>query len=155
MKALQRKRNAFLRSQPLTVIRLQCLLVMGQQIESLQRELLDIAALKTEIRWREHGEKSAGYLKRVHQVRTVEQSINCLQDTTPGSTVSSRTQLMEVSQVFYQELYSVDPVDEHDIDCYLQDIADLPQLHEDDRCYLISPITIEDIIEQSKKVIGK
>ncbi|KAG1607177.1 hypothetical protein G6F44_013798 [Rhizopus delemar] len=62
---------------------------------------------------------------------------------------------MEVSQAFYQELYSVDPVDEHDIDCYLQDIADLPQLNEDDRRYLISPITIEEIIEQSKKVIRR
>ncbi|KAG1139332.1 hypothetical protein G6F37_011272 [Rhizopus arrhizus] len=59
---------------------------------------------------------------------------------------------MEVSQAFYQELYSVDPVDEHDIDCYMQDIADLPQLNEDDRRYLISPITIEEIIEQSKKL---
>ncbi|KAG1058734.1 hypothetical protein G6F41_013809 [Rhizopus arrhizus] len=128
---------------------------MDQQIESLQQELVDIAALKAGIRWREHGEKSAGYLKRIHQVRTVEQSINCLQDTTSGSTVSSRTQLLKVSQAFYQELYSVDPVDKHDIDCYLQDLADLSQLNEADRRYLISPITIEDIIEQSKKVIGK
>ncbi|KAG1149858.1 hypothetical protein G6F37_011330 [Rhizopus arrhizus] len=126
-------------------IRLQCLSVMDQQIESLQQELVDIAALKAGIRWREHGEKSAGYFKRIHQVRTVEQSINCLQDTTSGSTVSSRTQLMEVSQAFYQELYSVDPVDEHGIDCYLQDIADLPQLNQDNRRYLISPITIEDM----------
>ncbi|KAG1137270.1 hypothetical protein G6F37_011359 [Rhizopus arrhizus] len=155
IKVLQRKRNAFLRSQPPIAIRLQCLPVMDQQIESLQQELVDIAALKAGIRWREHREKSAGYLKRIHQVRTVEQSINCLQDITSGSTVSSRTQLLEVSQAFYQKLYSVDPVDEHDIDCYLQDIADLPQLNEDDRRYLISPVTIEDIIEQSKKVIGK
>ncbi|KAG1091242.1 hypothetical protein G6F40_012993 [Rhizopus arrhizus] len=155
IKVLQRKRNAFLRSQPPIAIRLQCLPVMDQQIESLQQELVDIAALNAGIRWREHGEKSAGYLKRIHQVRNVEQSINYLQDTTSGSTVSSRTQLLKVSQAFYQELYSVDPVDKHDIDCYLQDLADLSQLNEADRRYLISPITIEDIIEQSKKVIGK
>ncbi|KAG0926089.1 hypothetical protein G6F57_012479 [Rhizopus arrhizus] len=49
----------------------------------------------------------------------------------------------------------LDPVDENDIDYYLQNIADLPQLNEDNRRYLISPITIEDIIEQSKKAIGK
>ncbi|KAG1136660.1 hypothetical protein G6F37_012244 [Rhizopus arrhizus] len=155
IKVLQCKRNAFLRSQPPIAIRLQRLPVMDQQIESLQQELVDIVALNTGIRWREHGEKSAGYLKRIYQVRTVEQSINCLQDTTSGSTVSACTQLMKVNQAFYQEPYSVDPVDEHDIDCYLQDIADLPQLNEDDHRYLTSPITIEDIIEQSKKVIGK
>ncbi|KAG1148973.1 hypothetical protein G6F38_003131 [Rhizopus arrhizus] len=45
--------NAFLRIQPFTAIRLQCLLVMDQQIESLQRELVDIAALKAGMRWRE------------------------------------------------------------------------------------------------------
>ncbi|KAG1453466.1 hypothetical protein G6F46_009217 [Rhizopus delemar] len=132
-----------------------CLPVTDQQIESLQQELVDIVALNREILWRELGEKSASYLKRIHQVQTTEQSINFLQDSTSGLTVFSRTQFMEVSQAFYQELYSVEPVDEHDIDCYLQDIADLPQLNENDRHYLISPITIENTIEQSEKVIGR
>ncbi|KAG1281989.1 hypothetical protein G6F66_011268 [Rhizopus arrhizus] len=67
IKVLQRKRNSFLRSQPPIAIRLQCLPVMDQQIESLQQELVNIAALKAGICWREHGEKSAGYLKRIHQ----------------------------------------------------------------------------------------
>ncbi|KAG1154280.1 hypothetical protein G6F36_014494 [Rhizopus arrhizus] len=132
-----------------------CLPVTDQQIESLQQELVDIVALNREILWRELGEKSASYLKRIHQVQTTEQSINFLQDSTSGLTVFSRTQFMEVSQAFYQELYSVDPVDEHDIDCYLQDIADLPHLNDDDRRYLISPITIEEIIEQPKKEIRR
>ena len=44
---------------------------MDQQIESLQQELVDIAALKAAICWREHGEKLAGYLKRMHRARTV------------------------------------------------------------------------------------
>ncbi|KAG1606525.1 hypothetical protein G6F44_013851 [Rhizopus delemar] len=39
IKALQRKRNAFLRSRPPTAIRLHYLPVMDQQIESLQQEL--------------------------------------------------------------------------------------------------------------------
>ncbi|KAG0851752.1 hypothetical protein G6F57_008812 [Rhizopus arrhizus] len=155
IKVLQRKRNAFLRRQSTTAIRLQCLPVMDQPIESIQQELVDIAALKVGIRWREHGEKSAGYPKRIHQIRTVEQSINFLQDPTSGLTVSSRTQLMEVNQAFYKEFYSADPVIENDIDGYLQDITNLLQLNEDDRRHLISPITIEDVIEQSKKVIEK
>jgi hypothetical protein len=62
---------------------------------------MDIAALKARIRWREHGEKSAGYLKRIHRVRTVEQTISCLQDPTSRLTVFSRTQLMKVSQAIY------------------------------------------------------
>ncbi|KAG1137452.1 hypothetical protein G6F37_011229 [Rhizopus arrhizus] len=120
-----------------------------------RKKSIKVLQRKPGIRWREHGKKLTGYLKRIHQARTVEQSINCLQDITSGSTISSRTQLMEVSQAFYQELYSVVPVDEHGIDGYPQDIADLPQLTEDDRRYLIFPITIENMIKQSKKVNGK
>ena len=65
---------------------------MGQQIEPLQQELVDIAASKAGVRWKEHVKKSTYYLKRIHHVRT----INCLQDPTPGSTVSSHTQLMDI-----------------------------------------------------------
>ncbi|KAG0782262.1 hypothetical protein G6F16_005759 [Rhizopus arrhizus] len=88
------------KNQPPIATRLQCLPVTEQQIEFLQRELIDIAALKAGIRWKENGEKSAGYLKRIHQVRTVEQTINCLQNPTAGSTVSSHTAEPEHSDIY-------------------------------------------------------
>ncbi|GAA5802008.1 hypothetical protein HPULCUR_007468 [Helicostylum pulchrum] len=41
-------------------------------IYSLQQELVDVSALKAGIVWREHGERSARYLKQVHQQRTAQ-----------------------------------------------------------------------------------
>lgn len=65
---------------------------MGQQIEPLQQELVDTTASKAVVCWKEHAERFTYYLKRIHRVRT----INCLQDPTRGSTVSSHTQLMDI-----------------------------------------------------------
>ncbi|KAG0806624.1 hypothetical protein G6F20_010985 [Rhizopus arrhizus] len=155
LRSLQRKRNAFLRSQPPLALRLQRLPVIDRQIESLQQELVDISALKAGIRWREHGEKSAGYLKRIHHTRTTEQTIVHLQEPVTGERVSSQAQLLEVSKTFYQDLYSVDPIHESDVDRYLSDIDSLPQLSHEDQQSLISPITIDDILYQSKKVLAK
>ncbi|KAG1140783.1 hypothetical protein G6F37_009190 [Rhizopus arrhizus] len=155
LRSLQRKRNAFLRSQPPLALRLQRLPVIDRQIESLQQELVDIAALKAGIRWREHGEKSAGYLKRIHHTRTTEQTIVHLQETVTGERVSSQAQLLEVSKTFYQDLYSVDPIHESDVDRYLSDIDSLPQLSHENQQSLISPIIIDDILYQSKKVLAK
>ncbi|KAG0946801.1 hypothetical protein G6F57_007808 [Rhizopus arrhizus] len=98
--AQQKEYLWYLHIQPPIATRLQCLPVMEQQIEFLQRELIDIAALKAGIRWKENGEKSAGYLKRIHQVRNVEQTINCLQNPTAGSTVSSHTAEPEHSDIY-------------------------------------------------------
>jgi hypothetical protein len=48
---LQSNRNKFLRSKPPLAIRLHQLLILDQQIASLQQELTDIMALKANVRW--------------------------------------------------------------------------------------------------------
>jgi hypothetical protein len=42
-------------------------------ISVLQQELVDINALKSGVRWREKGEKSAKYLRAIHQKRKNQQ----------------------------------------------------------------------------------
>ncbi|KAK4521701.1 uncharacterized protein ATC70_004235 [Mucor velutinosus] len=54
-----------------------------QKFGILQQELVDVAALKAGDTWREKGEKSAGYLKRLHQKRQSQQYMASLQ--APGS----------------------------------------------------------------------
>ncbi|KAG1179717.1 hypothetical protein G6F35_016210 [Rhizopus arrhizus] len=147
--------NAFLRSQPPLALRLQRLPILDQQIESLQQELVEISVLKAGIRWREHGEKSAGYLKRIHRTRTNEQNIVHLQEPGTGERVSSQAQLLEVSKTFYQDLYSVNPVHEPNVDRYLSDIDSQPQLSDGDQQSLTTPTTIDSILYQSKKVLAK
>ncbi|KAI8327876.1 hypothetical protein BC941DRAFT_458011 [Chlamydoabsidia padenii] len=62
LKQYQRKRNRFLRSKPSPALRLQVLPPIDQMIQTILQELNDIAAIKAGIHWREHGERSAGYL---------------------------------------------------------------------------------------------
>ncbi|KAG1135747.1 hypothetical protein G6F37_012566 [Rhizopus arrhizus] len=147
--------NASLRSQPPLALRVQRLPILDQQIESLQQELVEISVLKAGIRWREHGEKSAGYLKRIHHTRTTEQNIVHLQEPGTGERVSSQAQLLEVSKTFYQDLYSIDPVHEPDVDRYLSDIDSQPRLSDVDQQSLTTPFTIDNILYQSKKVLAK
>ncbi|KAI9032553.1 hypothetical protein CLU79DRAFT_693261, partial [Phycomyces nitens] len=64
LKSLQSKRSRFLRSKPILAARLHLLPKYDQQIAAIQQEIVDTAALRAGLKWREHGEKSAGYLKR-------------------------------------------------------------------------------------------
>ncbi|GAN07262.1 hypothetical protein MAM1_0154c06757 [Mucor ambiguus] len=79
IKHLERKRNRLLRSKPpITTLRI-LLPKIDSMLQILQQELVDIAALKAGDTWREKGEKSAGYLKRLHQTRTSQQYMASLQ----------------------------------------------------------------------------
>ncbi|KAI8364596.1 Endonuclease/exonuclease/phosphatase, partial [Blakeslea trispora] len=73
LKKLEKRKNRILRSKPPPAIRATVLPPLMKQIQQLQQELTDIAALKANIRWRERGEKSASFLKLVHQRRSVAQ----------------------------------------------------------------------------------
>ncbi|KAG1319373.1 hypothetical protein G6F62_011871 [Rhizopus arrhizus] len=130
-------------------------LSLQAQWDHIKSETLEISVLKAGIRWREHGEKSAGYLKRIHRTRTNEQNIVHLQEPGTGERVSSQAQLLEVSKTFYQDLYSVDPVHEPNVDRYLSDIDSQPQLSDAEQQSLTTPTTIDNILYQSKKVLAK
>ncbi|CEP15119.1 hypothetical protein [Parasitella parasitica] len=84
IKHLERKRNRLLRSKPPTAILLMSLPRIDTMIHTLQQELVDIAALKAGDSWREQGERSAGYLKRIHQQRTTQQYMATLQEPVTG-----------------------------------------------------------------------
>lgn len=79
LKRFQRKRNKILRHYPNneTVLN-QRLSIVEKLIGDLQQEIVDIQALKTSIRWREHGEVPAGFLKRTATRRAVKRSIPTL-----------------------------------------------------------------------------
>ncbi|KAI9012583.1 hypothetical protein CLU79DRAFT_681216, partial [Phycomyces nitens] len=64
LKKLQSKRHHFLHSSPPPAIRQLVLPTLERQIASLQEEIIEISCLRSGLRWREQGEKSAGYLKR-------------------------------------------------------------------------------------------
>jgi hypothetical protein len=135
---------------------------MDSMIQSLQQELVDIAALKSGITWREKGERSARYLKNIHQQRSHQQMITALQpppsnDHEPHSQqpesrpINDLPTMKSYAQTFYQQLYSIDHVDEQQIDRYLERIRFERQLTPTDQTTLLAPITTEDLITQSSR----
>ncbi|KAI8329663.1 hypothetical protein BC941DRAFT_326478, partial [Chlamydoabsidia padenii] len=78
--------------------------------------------LQAGINWREKGEKSAQYLKRIHQQRNLEQFIGSLGATSISDTLSSSTNPptdLQIAQDFYQQLYSSEAVNSPEIDRFL------------------------------------
>ncbi|KAG1049853.1 hypothetical protein G6F43_007845 [Rhizopus delemar] len=125
LKYLQRKRNRLLRSKPPVATLEHFLPKIEKMIKMLQAELVEGAALTAGMVWREQGERSAKFLKNVHQRRENQQYIGTLQPTAvtqnPPST-SERTEHPPSSTA------SSDPATS-----------------------LTEPISIEDLIEQASR----
>lgn len=126
-------------------------------IYSLQQELVDVAALKASAIWREKGERSARYLKNVHQRRTAQQYMASLQspipDTAGNTTASSNPGLMnQHAQQYYQQLYSIDPVEPTDTSSYLDRITSTRKLDTSDAEFLESEIDLDDLIYLTKRL---
>lgn len=164
LKQLERKRNRLLRSKPPVATLVHFLPKIENMIHILQQELVDIAALKAGVTWREKGERSAGYLKNLHQQRTIQQYIPSLRNPnasstdpgTPESTnaavVTDDSNTMELyAQQFYQTLYTTEPVSEGDIDSYLDRITFEHKLNSADQMDLMQPIRLDDLITQSNR----
>ncbi|KAI9345974.1 hypothetical protein BD770DRAFT_328348 [Pilaira anomala] len=64
LKKLQSERNTILRRNPSFEMREQLLPPIQNEIIQLQQDAIDIAKLRSGLRWRENGELAAGYLKR-------------------------------------------------------------------------------------------
>ncbi|KAG1139313.1 hypothetical protein G6F37_009854 [Rhizopus arrhizus] len=155
IRKLQSNRNKFLRSKPPLAIRLHQLPILVQQIASLQQELTDIMALKANVRWQEAGETSIKYLKSIYRKRTVEQHITTLRSDDNEDPVEGTDQLLPITQQFYQSLYDAVPVDDLQLDSYLQGISDLPQVTSAHCDVLMAPITIDEIIQETARVQNK
>jgi hypothetical protein len=160
IKHLEKKRNRILRSKPNIALRTQLIGPIDQQLGQLQQELTEIDALKAGFRWREKGEKSAGFLKSMHQRRTVQQYITTVKRLDEGHTnigivaeaphdrTSDPSTMREIVRQYYQKLYNRDHVEPNQIDSYLRGIQFHRTVKQQDNEDLIAPITMEEILEQ-------
>ncbi|KAG1447516.1 hypothetical protein G6F46_011395 [Rhizopus delemar] len=113
IKTLEKKRNRILRTKPSPAIRLQLIPPIDLQLQTLQKELAEVAILKSGIHWQENGEKNITYLKGIHKKRTLQQYITGFQDPTAAdiTTIHSEPTLMRnIVNKFYQQLYTAYPV---------------------------------------------
>ncbi|KAI7890056.1 uncharacterized protein EV154DRAFT_402672, partial [Mucor mucedo] len=102
----------------------------------LQKKLPEIEGLKAGLRWREKREKDASFLKRIHQHRTNQQYIKSIRRPLNNGTqvninieinveethTSDPVAMREIVRQYYQQLYTLDQVEEKKIDDYLKTI---------------------------------
>ncbi|KAG1467521.1 hypothetical protein G6F56_004371 [Rhizopus delemar] len=123
---LQKKRTRLLASQANPNVLHPSLPKTENLIGNLQRDIAQTAILKASKHWREHGETSAGYLKRSIETRASQRYIPGLQ-------------------------HPVDPIDESNVDILLNTISEGELLSSDDTHSLLEQFTIEDIIDGASR----
>ena len=155
LRGLQSQRNHLLRSQPSGEDRLTLLKPIEQEIALLQQETTENLALKSGHRWREKGETSVRFLKRLVQQRQATERIAAFRDSETEESRSDSALMLSSANQFYQQLYTPDPVDVNQLDDYLNAVPSLPSLSSDCHESLLAPITIEDIINVTAKVVVK
>ncbi|KAG0734698.1 hypothetical protein G6F57_014301 [Rhizopus arrhizus] len=129
----------------------------------LQQGLAIIDGLKAGIRWREQGEKSAGFFKRLHQQRTVQQHMTAVKDMDQHLSTnnveavpqtehtSDPTAKREIVREYYQRLYTTDHVQDLEIDNYLNTIHFSRSVDQRENDALVSNITMEELLEQVQR----
>jgi hypothetical protein len=153
LKAFQRRRNKVLRTRPVQAILQLVLPPLDRLIHQLQQEVSDIAALRAGINWREKSERSAGYLKRIHQERQDQQYIMALEADSNGDPPRTDAAGKEsIAHAFYQQLYTATTVPPERIDRYLAPIRFHAHLSTDDTHSLLEPITIDAISAQASRM---
>ncbi|KAG0973755.1 hypothetical protein G6F29_012651 [Rhizopus arrhizus] len=149
--ALQRKRQRLLKGKiPSSLLAIH-LPRVEQQIQILQEEVTSIAILKAERTWREKGETDAGYLKKSVATRQIQRSIPLLVDPSTDSVCSSRTQMLEVTERFYGDLYSADDICPTSLDEMVTNIPPSCRLSEDDADMMTHPFELSEILDQVKR----
>ncbi|KAG1055418.1 hypothetical protein G6F43_002621 [Rhizopus delemar] len=163
VRQLERKRIRILRGKPPLAIREQLIEPIDRMLSKLQQGLAIIDGLKAGIRWREQGEKSAGFFKRLHQQRTVQQhmtavkdmdqhlSINNVEAVPPADHTSDPTAMREIIREYYLGLYTIDHVQDIEIDNYLNSIHFSKRVDQRENDALMSNITMDELLEQVQR----
>jgi hypothetical protein len=118
-------------------------------IASLQEEIAEIEHLKAGKFWRENGEKSPGFLKRMVATRSNERGIPALFDPDLQQVVSNTEDMQQVMVSFYKRLYTPDPVNDSAVEQLLTNWNSLP-LNDDQRMQLTRPFTWDEISKASR-----
>ncbi|KAG1453240.1 hypothetical protein G6F46_009277 [Rhizopus delemar] len=154
IKTLEKKRNRILRTKPSPAIRLQLIPPIDLQLQTLQKELAEIARLKSRIHWQENGENNITYLKGMHKKRTLEQCMTEFEDPTaadPTVIHSEPTLMRNIVNTFYQQLYTVDPDRIQHIRDYLGTVNFDHEISEAEDQKLQQKFDFDDIIYMTKR----
>ncbi|KAG0736711.1 hypothetical protein G6F23_010785 [Rhizopus arrhizus] len=103
------------------------------QLELQYEHSSSVLALRSGQRWREQGERSNTYFYRYLRQRQRQQYISSIR-TDIGTIVTEPLDLTETAREYYEELYSLEPIDEQatsDLLAHVSDSASIsPDVHE-------------------------
>ncbi|KAG1073426.1 hypothetical protein G6F42_025813 [Rhizopus arrhizus] len=146
LKHLQKRRNRILRTYKSTAILNDRLPSIEAAISTLQQEMAEHQALRSGLRWREKGETSAGFLKRLTTQQLTQRTLPTLLDPSSGSTYVTQAEKEQAVHSFYCHLYSPETVNHDDIQFFANMIPPSHRLSNDSHESLCAPFTLDDIL---------
>jgi len=155
LRRLQRKRNKLLRNYKENRLRNDRLPKIESIICKLQRELVDLQALRSGIKWREHGEQSAGFLKRLTSQRSQQRAIPTLQHPSSSSLCASTTDKQAAAVAFYTGLYTADAVNNVAINFFISQIPESAKIPDTDHTALCTPFATDELLDAAARAAPK
>ncbi|KAG1467594.1 hypothetical protein G6F56_004324 [Rhizopus delemar] len=122
-----------------------------KQIGIIEQEVTETHALRAGTQWQENGEKSAGYLKRIIEQRSVRRNIPSLRHPTTNQLCTSNSELQSATIEFYNNLYTPSPINSIAVSTLAATISSEHQIPLEKQHTLIKPFTFTDIESQSNR----
>ncbi|OAD07855.1 hypothetical protein MUCCIDRAFT_158111 [Mucor lusitanicus CBS 277.49] len=144
------KRNKMMRQKKHRGLVFQGLDTVNQQIQSLQHALAEIEILKAGKFYREHGEKSPGFLKRSAISRENRRSIVELRDPSTGSMCQEQSGISAIATDFYTALFTPDAMDSTALSTMIRSIPQHLKISSEQQEELMLPIDVEELLVDSK-----
>ena len=116
-----------------------------RRLDKLLEASMNAWAVRTQLRWREFGERCTKYFFRVLKSRATKRTITHLRRPDSDDIVSSPKELCSVGKSFYQKLYTPDPIDHTAVQELLSNLPALATLTQEDQDRLMRPIDAEEI----------
>ncbi|GAN11867.1 conserved hypothetical protein, partial [Mucor ambiguus] len=123
---------------------------VNQQIQSIQHTIAEIEILKAGKFWREHGEKSPGFLKRSVVSRANRRSIVELRDPITGELCQDQHSISNIATGFYSSLFTPDATDSTALSVMIRTIPSHLKLSSDQQESVMLPIDVEELLADSK-----
>ncbi|GAN00852.1 conserved hypothetical protein [Mucor ambiguus] len=152
---LQKKRNKLIKSYQGQAYIATQILKVERLINNLQEELVEVATLRSGLRWREKGEKSAGLMKRLITQRTIRRSIETLQHTDTNVICTQPSDLQSAARRYYEILYTPTPVDPSNVTYFTNQTPQSDRLSDSSHGPLCAPFSPEDLIDGASRSPNK
>ncbi|CEP13413.1 hypothetical protein, partial, partial [Parasitella parasitica] len=124
-------------------------------ITNLQEEIVEVAALKANLRWRENGEKNAGLMKRLATQRDNKRSIDQLYHPDTNTLCNTPSDLQSAARRYYKNLYSPTPIDPENLQFFTNQIPNTDRIPESAHYSLCAPFQAADLMEGASRSPNK